>query len=490
MTKPLFPNSFPSKLPPQLSFSLSHMEPFFLLSVIFLLHTFHFLYKLYVQWKNQNCYMLDYVCFKPSDDQKLNTELCSNIIMRNKNLGPDECKFLLKITVRSGIGEETYGPRDIISGRDGPPSLVDGISEMDDCFNATLDKLFLKSGFLPTDIDVLVVNVSMFSPAPSLAARIIHRYNMREDIKVYNLSGMGCSASGVSIHIVRNIFKCRPKTLAVVVSTESIGPSWYEGTDRSMMVANCLFRCGGCSILLTNNPDLRNRAKFRLKCLIQTHLGAHDDAYGCAMQMEDEMGNLGMNLSKDLPKAATQALVENLRSLAPRILPLTELLRYVVFCVLSKTGNTLQGDGTACVDFKTGIDHFCIHAGGTAVIEGVGKSLKLSQHHLEPAKMTLHRFGNTSAGNLWYVLAYMEAKGRLKKGNRVLMIGFGAGFLCNSCTWEVVRDLDDRNAWEDCIDQYPPQTLVNPFTEKFGWVNNDPERLAQTCMEIRRKYGN
>ncbi|XXG89769.1 hypothetical protein AAC387_Pa12g1694 [Persea americana] len=187
-----------------------------------------------------------------------------------------------------------------------------------------------------------------------------------------------------------------------------------------------------------------HRAKFRLKCMVRTHVGASDEAYGCAMQREDGVGRVGFHIGKGLPKAASQALFENLRVLAPRVLPIKEL---------------------------AGVDHFCLHPGGTAVIKGVGKNLGLSQHDLEPARMTLHRFGNTSSSGLWYVLGYMEAKRRLRERDRVLMIGFGSGFKCNSCLWEVMRDLEERNVWGDCIDEYPPETLVNPFLEKYGWVN-------------------
>ncbi|KAK9669717.1 hypothetical protein RND81_13G149800 [Saponaria officinalis] len=158
----------------------------------------------------------------------------------------------------------------------------------------------------------------------------------------------------------------------------------------------------------------------------------------------------------------------------PRILPLRELLRYLIVSRTWTKGD-LEKIGKG-LNFKTCIQHFCIHPGGRAVIDGTGKGLQLDDHDLEPAGMALHRWGNTSEAGLWYVLGYMEAKRRLKKGDKILMISFGTGFQCNNCLWEVMTDMKDRNVWDDCIDDYPVKKIVNPFTERYSWIND--ERLS------------
>uniref|UniRef100_A0A2N9FA84 very-long-chain 3-oxoacyl-CoA synthase n=1 Tax=Fagus sylvatica TaxID=28930 RepID=A0A2N9FA84_FAGSY len=387
-----------------------------LLTLLYALSVFYFLFMI---WKrvdarrDQECYILDYQCHKPTDDRMLDTEFCGKLIKRTKNLGLFEYKFLLKAIVSSGIGEQTYAPRIMFEGREDNPTLLDGISEWKSFSMTVLQSSLQGQPFLPQKLMCLLL-MSPCSPHASL----------------------------ISVDLVRNIFKSNKNLYALVVTSESLSPNWYS---------------------------------------VRTHHGARDESFDCCIQKEDEEGRLGFHLGKNLPKAATRAFVDNLRVISPKILPMSELLRFMVVSLVKKLmsqtsskGGGSTGISKPAINFRSGVDHFCLHTGGKAVIDGIGKSLELSEYDLEPARMTLHRFGNTSASSLWYVLGYMEAKKRLKKGDRVLMISFGAGFKCNSCLWEVVRDLGgDGNVWNDCIAGYPPESLANPFMEKYGWINQE-----------------
>ncbi|KAF8691709.1 hypothetical protein HU200_040095 [Digitaria exilis] len=458
------------------------MEVLAVVTALLLAHTLAYLaWQVLSRRRRSRCYLLEYACHRPSDDRKVTTEMAGAVIERNKRLGISEYKFLLKVIVNSGIGEHTYCPRNVLQGREETPTHADALDEMDDFFSGAVADVLSRAGVSATDVDLVVLNVGSFSPEPSLVSRLVHRFGFREDVVAYNLSGMGCSAGLIAVDLARNAMATRTSTstMALVVTSESCAPNWYVGTDKSMMLGNCLFRCGGAAALLTNDPALRRRAKMELRCLVRANIAASDDAHAAAVHREDADGRLGVSLSKALPKAAVRAFTDNLQRLAPRILPAGELARFAVRHLLLRKlllfrRSTNKAQAQPKIDFKTGVDHFCLHPGGTAVIEAVRKSLGLTEHDVEPARMTLHRWGNTSASSLWYVLGYMEAKRRLKRGDRVLMVTFGSGFKCNSAYWEVCRDLADADAgaWDDCIHQYPPETLVNPYMDKFGWVND------------------
>lgn len=367
----------------------------------------------------------------------------------------ENLEFQRKIVERSGLGESTYLPEAVI--RVPPnPCMAEARKEAEMVMYGALDQLFEKTFIKPKDIGILIVNCSLFNPTPSLSAMVINHYKLRGNVISYNLGGMGCSAGLISIDLAKDLLQVHPNTYALVISMESITLNWYFGNERSMLVSNCLFRMGGAAILLSNNKSDRSRSKYQLVQTVRTHKGADDKCFSCVSQKEDPAGKIGVSLSKDLMAVAGDALKTNITTLGPLVLPMSEQLLFFATLVGRKLFKMKVKPYIP--DFKLAFEHFCIHAGGRAVLDELEKNLQLLDRHMEPSRMTLYRFGNTSSSSLWYELAYTEAKGRMKKGDRTWQIAFGSGFKCNSAVWKALRTVNpmkEKNPWIEEIDMFP-----------------------------------
>ncbi len=75
------------------------------------------------------------------------------------------------------------------------------------------------------------------------------------------------------------------------------------------------------------------------------------------------------------------------------------------------------------------VNLFISHQANMRIISAVGKRLGLSE---EKVFVNLDRFGNTSAASIPIALAEAREKGRCKKGDLVLLAGFGAGLTWGS----------------------------------------------------------
>merc|ERR1712048_604468 len=137
----------------------------------------------------------------------------------------------------------------------------------------------------------------------------------------------------------------------------------------------------------------------------------------------------------------------NFTLLGRHILPASEKAKVVRSRVAASAGSTARKIGVTQMsvprpyvpDFTKAVDHFCIHAGGRAVIDGVQKSLGLPERYMEPSKKTLEDWGNTSSSSIWYEAEWIERFGNLQAGQRILQVSFGSGFKCNSAVWRTLR---------------------------------------------------
>uniref|UniRef100_A0ACD6ANH2 Uncharacterized protein n=1 Tax=Avena sativa TaxID=4498 RepID=A0ACD6ANH2_AVESA len=389
---------------------------------------------LYLLRRPRSVYLVEYACCRPKSNCRVSIGSFTENARFSPYMDDGSFRFLARMVERSGLGEQTYlhpslhyiPPRCCLSAsRDEAEQLI---------FTA-VDDLFAKTSINPGAIDIVVTNCSGFTPTPSFSDIIVSKYKLRSDIRIVSMSGMGCSAGVISLDVAKNTLQVAPRGAhALVVSTEIISLISYTGKNRTMLLPAALFRMGAAAVLLSTS---RSKSRFRLTHLVRTLTAAQDRGYLCASMKEDDEGETGIYLSKDLVPVAGETLKANIAAIGSIVLPPSEKLLFALSFIARKVLS--RKIKLYVPDFRMAFDHFCIHSGGRAVIDAVQTSLCLSDENVEPSRVTLHRFGNTSSSSLWYQLAYIEAKRRTRKGDRVWMVGFGSGFKCNSAVWECIR---------------------------------------------------
>ena len=179
------------------------LDPIHILCSIFLVT---FIITVYIMSKPRSVYLVDYAMHKPP--HTLRAPFSTFMEHNRLNLKGDQkaVEFQMRILERSGLGEETCLPP-AIHYLNPKPTMEAARGEAEMVIFSSIDELLKKTCIKPRDIDILIVNCSLFSPTPSLSAMIVNKYKLRSNIKSFNLSGMGCSCSPISVDLARDLLQ-------------------------------------------------------------------------------------------------------------------------------------------------------------------------------------------------------------------------------------------------------------------------------------------
>ncbi len=83
------------------------------------------------------------------------------------------------------------------------------------------------------------------------------------------------------------------------------------------------------------------------------------------------------------------------------------------------------------------IDQFVFHQANLRIIEHVARELGMP---MEKTYLNIEKYGNTSAASVPMALAEAVAAGRIKQGDRILMVAFGAGYTAAAAVVEWTAD--------------------------------------------------
>ncbi len=251
----------------------------------------------------------------------------------------------------------------------------------------------------PTDLDLILLGTCTADyRTPSSACLVQHALGAR--CGAFDLQA-GCPGFLYALSTADQFIRAGSCRHVLVVGVEHLSP-YVDYTDRSMCV---LFGDGAGAVILSASEQPGGVRGFTLGSD-----GARPEvlwaaAGGGARPIGHEELELGLQYvrmeGQEVFKFATQ------------------ISGPAIETVLSQAGLTLDD-----------IDLFIPHQANLRIIEAISRRLKIP---MEKMVVTVDRYGNTSSSSIPIALRDAIAEGRIHKGQRLMLLSFGAGL-----TWSAV----------------------------------------------------
>ena len=267
-------------------------------------------------------------------------------------------------------------------------------------------KALEEAGVPASDLGViLVASMSPDFSSPSMAAILAKELATAEDCIALDINA-ACSGFVYGLEVVRGLLAFSRKKRALVVGTEQLS-RLLKMEDRTTSV---LFGDGaGAAVVEESETDyasfLGSRGDFSIVAPA-CYTGAFDGFYEDGTENPEKLG-----------QGATEGKHEKIDHLMMDgksvFLFAIDIIPKCIEGILKKTGERLEE-----------IDHVVCHQANSRIIRNVVRHLKA-----EPGQFfeDMELYGNTSGASIPIALKDMEEQGLLKTGEKLLLIGFGAG---------------------------------------------------------------
>ena len=258
------------------------------------------------------------------------------------------------------------------------------------------------AGISEQDIDLIIVaTVSADHMTPSTACEV--QAAIGADKAVAFDVNAACSGFLFALQMADTYIKQGVYKNALIIGAETLSKI-MDWNDRSTCV---LFGDGaGAAVVCAAEDESQGLASLTL---------GSDGAKGMVLA--------GINRSNNNPYVKTD--------IGPHYIHMDgqEVYKFAVTTVPASIEQVLDEAGLTCEDIK----YFVLHQANIRILQSVSKRLKVS---MDKFPISLDHCGNMSAASVPVLLDEVNRKGMLKKGDKIVLAGFGGGLTWGACVVE------------------------------------------------------
>ena len=261
---------------------------------------------------------------------------------------------------------------------------------------AAASKALAAAGLSAGALGGLVVNTCTGYLCPGLSSYLAEDLAVPHDARTTDIAGMGCGAAIPNLECAAGWLALDGRRPVLSVAVEICSATLFMGNEPGLVVSNSIFGDGAAAVVLAADAAAGPpRGPVRLlgfASAIHPEFRRH-------LQYEQSGGRLRNHLDSRVPVIGARLAGETLARLLAR--------------------HGLQ---------QSDITRWAVHAGGTAVLEQVGRALNIPAPALAPSLEVFHACGNMSSPSVLFAFQRVLEQERPAAGERGVLLSFGAGF--------------------------------------------------------------
>jgi alkylresorcinol/alkylpyrone synthase len=247
----------------------------------------------------------------------------------------------------------------------------------------------------PHEIGGLVVNTCTGYLCPGLTSYLAEDLALGRDLRTLDIAGMGCGGALPNLEAAAGLLAFNGQRPILSIAVEMCSATLFMGTDPALIVSNSIFGDGAAAVVLQSGEGNTTGGLARV---LDFSSGVYPQ-YRDQLHYRQEGGRLRNVLSIKVPKIGAKTASEVMKRLLDR--------------------HHLTQDA---------IQWWAVHAGGTAVLDQVGRDLGLPETVLRFSLEVFHNHGNMSSPSVLFALKHIIEQGRPRSGDLGVLLTFGAGF--------------------------------------------------------------